>query len=98
MLHKISKLKGFHIVATDGECGHVDEFLVDERSKMCFLVVDTSNWIGGKSVLISQTDVEAIDAPKGQIRIRLTRHEIAHGPAEDSADIELIETLPPAII
>ena len=31
VLHKIDKIRGFHILAADGEIGHVDEFLVDER-------------------------------------------------------------------
>ncbi len=30
MLHKTGKMTGFHILATDGEAGHVDDFLVDE--------------------------------------------------------------------
>ena len=60
MLHKIEKIRGFHILAADGEIGHVDEFLVDERDwSVRYLVVDTSNWIGGRSVLISSEAVES---------------------------------------
>src|SRR5688572_29983193 len=37
-------LTGFHIEATDGEIGHVDDFLIDEDSwRIRYLVVDTSN-------------------------------------------------------
>jgi hypothetical protein len=62
MLHKIDKIRGFHILAADGEIGHVDEFLVDERDwSVRYLVVDTSNWIGGRSVLISREVVDAIE-------------------------------------
>ena len=63
MLHYITYLKGFHVLATDGDAGHVDDFLVDEAGGLRHLVVDTSNW-----------------------------------PGVDSANIELIETLPPPII
>src|SRR5512141_1565596 len=64
MLHKTSELRGYHIVATDGEIGHVDDFLIDEGGQTVrYLVVDTSNWIGGRSVLISVTAVEQIDSP-----------------------------------
>lgn len=95
MLHKIDKIRGFHIVAADGEIGHVDEFLVDERDwSVRYLVVDTSNWIGGRSVLISREVVDAIDSPNRKIRVRLTRDEIKRGPSVDTADIETIETLP----
>jgi len=54
MLHKTSYLHGFHLVATDGEIGHIDDFLLDANWTVRYLVVDTSNWIGGRSVLVSR--------------------------------------------
>jgi PRC-barrel domain len=95
VLHKIDKIRGFHILAADGEIGHVDEFLVDGRDwSVRYLVVDTSNWIGGRLVLISREVVDAIDSPNRKIHVRLTRDEIKRGPSVDTADIETIETLP----
>ena len=95
MLHKTSHMRGFHIVATDGGIGHVDDFLVEEGSwAVRYLVVDTSNWIGGKSVLISAAVIEAIDSPARQIRVRLTRDQVEQSPSVDTAEIELIETVP----
>jgi len=98
MLHKTSKLQGYHIVATDGEIGHVDEFLVDESWHVRHLVVDTSNWPGGKSVIIPSTAVRKVDSPNKHIYVDLTREQVAGSPSVDTAYIELIETLPPAII
>ena len=95
MLHRLSRLRGCHIHAADGEIGHVDDVLVDEHTfAVQYLVVDTSNWIGGRSVLISSEVVDAIDSPNRKIRVRLTRDEITRGPSVDTADIETIETLP----
>ena len=98
MLHKTSKLHGFHIVTVDGEIGHVVDFLIDETGNTHDLVVATHNWIGGKSVLIPPTAIVKIDSPHKQIRIRLTRDEVEHSPLVETADIELIETLPPPLI
>ena len=98
MLHKTSRLKGFHLHGTDGEIGHVDDFLVDPAWKVAYLVVDTSNWVGGKSVLISPTAILNVDVEKQEIRVRLTRKEIEKSPSIDTADIELIETLPQVLI
>jgi hypothetical protein len=98
MLHKTSRLKGLHLHATDGEIGHVDDFLVDPTWKVTYLVVDTSNWIGGKSVLISTSVIESIDVEKAEIRLRLTRKQIEASPSVDTAEIELIETLPSVLI
>ena len=95
MLHKTSKLRGFHLVATDGEIGHVDDFLFEEKTWVLrYLVVDTSNWIGGRSVLISPTAVEEIDSIDRRIRVGLTREQIAKSPSVETADIALAETLP----
>jgi len=98
MLHKTSYMRGFHLVATDGEIGHVDDFLVDEDWALRYLVVDTSNWLGGKWVLISTMALEEVDSPAKRIRVKLTRDEISHSPTVDTANIELIETLPSLII
>ena len=98
MLHKASKMLGFHLLATDGEIGHVDDFLIDEGWSVRYLVADTSNWVGGKSVLISPTAIEKVDSPNKEIRVRLRRDEIEGSPSVDTADIELIETLPPVLI
>lgn len=98
MLHKTSKMTGFHIVTTDDEVGHVDDFLVDERWMVRHLVVDTSNGPGGQSVLVPTTAIVAVDSPNKKIRVRLTRAELERSPSVDTADIELIETLPPVII
>ena len=98
MLHKASKVRGFHVQARDGGVGHVDDFLFDESLGIRYLVVDTSNWIGGKWVLLSATAVERIDAPNQKIFVTLTREEIQHSPSVDTANIELIETLPSFVI
>jgi hypothetical protein len=76
----------------------VDDFLVDPSWKVAYLVVDTSNWFGGKSVLVSPTAIANVDVEKQEIRVRLTRKEIENSPSIDTADIELIETLPPVLI
>lgn len=98
MLHKTSYMRGFHLLATDGEIGHVDDFLVNDDWTLRYLVVDTSNWLGGKWVLISTAALEEVDSPAKQIRVKLTRDQISHSPTVDTANIELIETLPSVII
>jgi sporulation protein YlmC with PRC-barrel domain len=95
VLHKTSEMRGFHIVATDGEIGHVDDFLIDEASRrLSYLVVDTSNWIGGRTVLIASAAIERIDSPEKKIFVTLTRVEIKGAPAVDTAEIDPAETLP----
>jgi len=95
MLHKTSEMRGYHIVATDGEIGHVDDFLIGDSSRsLRYLIVDTSNWIGGRTVLISGAAIERIDSPAKKIFVTLTRAEIQRAPAVESVKIDPAETLP----
>ena len=98
MLHKATYLLGFHMLATDGEIGHVDDFLLDEKLALRYLVIDTSNWIGGKSVLVSAPAIAKIDSPEKKIHLTLTRDQIEQSPSVEAANIELIETMPSLMI
>ena len=62
MLHRTVSVTGFHLHATDGAIGHVDDFLFDEKDwSIRYLVIDTSNWIGGKRVLVSTAVVTGVE-------------------------------------
>jgi len=76
----------------------VDDFLVDEGWTVRYLVVDTSNWIGGKAVLVSSAAIDKINSPEKEIRVKLTSEQIKNSPPLETADVELTETLPPVII
>jgi hypothetical protein len=93
MLHKASYMRGFHLEATDGGIGHVDEFLVDENWQVRYLVVDTSNLPGGKGVIIPSSAVDKVDSPNKKLFLKLKRAEVQNSASVDTADIELIETL-----
>src|ERR1700730_5936191 len=75
---------GDHIQASDGEIGHVDDFLINEASwHVDYLVVDTSNWIGGKWVLIAPMTLKGIDWPNSKLRVGLTRDAVKQSPSID---------------
>jgi Ni,Fe-hydrogenase III large subunit len=95
VLHKLSKVHGFHVHALDGEIGHVDDFLLDESTwALRYLIVDTTNWIGGKRVLVSPEVIAGVDAEARRIDVSLTRDQIKHSKSIETADIALDEVLP----
>ena len=95
MLHKFSKVRGFRIHAVDGEIGHLDDLLLDESTwALRYLVVDTSNWIGGKRVLVSPQVISRLDPERERIDVSLTREQIEHSKSLDTADVPLDEVLP----
>ena len=95
MLHRLSRLRGCKIHAVDGEIGHVDDVLVDESTfAVQYIVVDTSNWIGGKWIAISPSAVRSVDWGKLRIDVDLKRDQIKHGPTLDSLDVPPAEAWP----
>jgi sporulation protein YlmC with PRC-barrel domain len=95
VLHKTSEMLGYHIAASDGEIGHVEDFLIEERTcALRYLVVDTSNWLGGRSVLIAAAAIARIDSPAKKIYVALTQAAIKAAPSVETADIDPAETVP----
>jgi sporulation protein YlmC with PRC-barrel domain len=83
-LRSISEITGYHIQALDGEIGHVDDFMAEVESwSVRYLVIDTSNWLGGKWVTISPEWVRRVDWKDRLIYIDLTRHRIKGSPQYD---------------
>jgi uncharacterized protein YrrD len=92
-LQSTEELTGYHIRAADGEIGHVDDFFIGEESwRIRYLLIDTSNWIGGRSVLVSTEVVEHIDRDARVLRVSDSREDIRDSPTYDS----IVETLSPA--
>jgi len=97
-LRGTEEIKGFHIEASDGEIGHVDDFFVGEESwRIRYLLVDTSNWIGGRSVLVATDVVETIDREAGTLRVADSREDVRASPTYESivATLDPAETGPP---
>ena len=71
------EVTGYHIQATDGSIGHVDDFLIDEATWLIeFLRLDTSNFIGGRAVLVPRQALREVRWPDRTIDVALTRDEI----------------------
>jgi hypothetical protein len=75
---------GYHIRASDGEIGHVEDFLVeDELWTVEYLVVDTRNWWPGKQVLISPEWTTSVNWHDSIVEVNLERATIKAAPEYD---------------
>lgn len=85
-LRDASEVIGYHIHAVNGSIGHVEDFLIDDQSwTIRYLVVDTSNWIGGRRVLIASTWVSGIRWDGEEIDVTMPRDAIRNSPEYDAA-------------
>jgi len=86
MLQVISPLKGFSIVASDGEIGTVVDFLFDDASwKVRWLVIDCGAWLTGRKVLIHPSAISRTDFDRQRSVVSLTKAQVETSPelAED---------------
>jgi len=75
---------GYYIAALDGEIGHVDDFLVEDRAwAIRYLLVATRNWWPGKKVLISPEWIKTVSWADSQVQVDLRRDEIKAAPEYD---------------
>lgn len=82
------EVKGYHIDAADGEIGHVDDLLFDEKSWIVrFIEIDTSNWIGGKSVLVPRHALGTVSWPNSTLSVTLTRDQVNNSPRTDEVHL-----------
>jgi sporulation protein YlmC with PRC-barrel domain len=83
-LRSTRQVTGYHIRATEGEIGHVDDFIMDDEIwPIRFLVVDTSVWLPGKKVLLSTQWIERVEWADSSVYFDLTRESIENSPKFD---------------
>jgi uncharacterized protein YrrD len=76
-LRSIAQVNGYTIHASDGEIGHVNDFIVNDQTwKLIDIVVDTHNWIGGKKVLVPVSNVRSISFQSWLVYVNITLADI----------------------
>ncbi len=80
-LRSTREVNGYHIHATDGSIGHVDDFIASEGDWMIrYLVVDTRNWLPGRHVLISPDWVQRISWDDRAVYVDVSREKVENSP------------------
>ncbi|WAC14956.1 PRC-barrel domain-containing protein [Dyadobacter pollutisoli] len=83
-LRSTEKVKGYHIHATDGELGHVVDYIVDtENWEIGFLVVETGSWFSHNKILVSPTWISEINWSTARVIVNVTVDTVKSGPPYD---------------
>lgn len=80
-LRSTDEVSGYHLQASDGEIGHVADFIIDDETwAIRYLVIDTRNWWPGKEVLVSPDWIKRVSWTDRKVFIDLTRDAIRAAP------------------
>ncbi len=85
-LRSVAVVGDYHIHSTDGDIGHIEDFLVEDADwSIRYLIVDTKNWWPGKKVLISPQSVSDVLWTEGRVNLDIDRKTIKDSPTYDPA-------------
>jgi sporulation protein YlmC with PRC-barrel domain len=85
MLRSLKALEPYTLSATDGELGHIENFLLDDETwKLRYLVVATGGLLGGRRVLISPLAFREVDWLSQRFHVAQTLDKIRSGPSVET--------------
>jgi sporulation protein YlmC with PRC-barrel domain len=80
-LRSTNAVSGLHIQASDGEIGHVEDFIIDDETwAIRYLIIDTKNWWAGKKVLVSPLWIDHVSWDESKVFVNLSRESIKQSP------------------
>ncbi|WP_374306735.1 PRC-barrel domain-containing protein [Methylocella sp.] len=87
-LRSAAEVEGYHIEAVDGRIGHLDSVVLDHANwDVRYLAVSTSDWWGGRHVLIAPFAAREFDWAERRLRVDITREQVKSSPPHDSVDM-----------
>jgi hypothetical protein len=85
-LRSAAAVTGFRVHATDGEIGHIIDFLVDDADwSIRYIKVDTKKWWPGIIVLMPPPSVRKIGRPNRTVHLDVDRREVLNSPSYDAS-------------
>jgi hypothetical protein len=85
-LRSAQAITGYHLHATDGEIGHLSDFVIEDTDwSIHYLIGDTSNWWMGQKVLISPRSAQDIRWTEQLIYLDVDRQKVMDSPPFDPA-------------
>ena len=85
-LRSCNEIAGYHLLATDGDLGHVQGFLVDDKSwSIRYLIVNTSNWWLGHQFLIAPEWIDKVSWAERSVTVNLNRQTVKDSPPYDES-------------
>lgn len=80
-LHSTREIEGYHMHASDGNIGHVEDCIVeDDTWKMVYLVAKTRDWLPGRHVLVETEGIRDISWENLEVLVEYSCDEIRKCP------------------
>ena len=85
MLRNLKDLRGYLVVATDGEVGTVTDFYFDDdRWVIRYLIVETGSWLLSRKVLVTPMSIGEPDHDARIMPVTISRAQVRNSPDIDT--------------
>jgi sporulation protein YlmC with PRC-barrel domain len=75
---------GYYIQASDGEIGHLEDFIINDQSWMIrLMIIDTSNWWLGKKVMVEPFVINSINPNEALLYVNISQETVKNSPEFD---------------
>jgi hypothetical protein len=86
-LKSAREVRGYHILSTDRQFGHIEDFIIDDAEwAMRYVVADTRNWWPSPCVLLSSKWINEVRWDTKQIVTHLPYAKISRSPTYDNSE------------
>ena len=83
-LRSAKHVTGYRIHASDGDLGHVDDFIADDECwSIQYIAVATGEWLPGRKVLVAPRWIESISWDAREVTVNLSREGVKRSPEYD---------------
>jgi hypothetical protein len=80
-LRSSKAITGYHVEASDGEIGHLDGFIVDDKDwAIRYIEIATRDWLPGKKVLLSPEWIDRVSWADTNVYVGLSKQAIKSAP------------------
>jgi len=80
-LRSTDAVSGYHIQATDGEIGHIEDFIIDDETwTIRYLIINTANWWLGKKILLSPQWIDRVSWGESKVFVNHSCETIKRSP------------------
>lgn len=86
-LRSANEVIGYDIQATDGLIGHLEDFIIEDKSWIInYIIVDTRNLFPGPKVIVTPGWITKIDWTKHNVSLNLNKESIENSPLFDPSN------------
>jgi hypothetical protein len=87
-LRRVEEVRGYRVIATDGDVGTIESFLISEAAwSIDYVVVETTAEHHTRKTVLLPSWIHSIDKGRGTVRLTVPRQVVLGGP-EFTEDIQ----------